>query len=97
MTSLAITDHGAMYGAIDFYQAARDAGLKPIIGCELYIAQSDRNSRVAGEKTSYHIVLLAKNQTGYRNLMQLTTRAHLEGFYYKPRLTVLCSKNTMKV
>jgi DNA polymerase III subunit alpha len=86
MTSLALTDHGAMYGAIDFYQSAKDAGLKPIIGCELYIAQSDHTSRTAAEKSSYHVVLLAKNQTGYRNLMQLTTKAHLEGFYYKPRV-----------
>jgi DNA polymerase III subunit alpha len=86
MTALALTDHGAMHGAIDFYLACKDAGIKPIIGCELYIAQGDRNSRSPAEKTSYHVVLLAKNQTGYRNLMQLTTRAHLEGFYYKPRV-----------
>ena len=86
MTSLAITDHGSMYGAIDFYQAAKDAGLKPIIGCELYIAPHDHTSRTAADKTSYHIVLLSKNQTGYRNLMQLTTKAHLEGFYYKPKV-----------
>src|SRR5450759_808524 len=86
MTSLAITDHGSMYGAIDFYQAAKDAGIKPIIGCELYIAPHDRTSRTAADKSNYHVVLLAKNQTGYRNLMQLTTKAHLEGFYYKPRV-----------
>ena len=86
MSSLAITDHGSMYGAIDFYQAAKDAGIKPIIGCELYVAQNDHTSRTAADKSSYHVVLLAKNQTGYRNLMQLTTKAHLEGFYYKPRI-----------
>jgi DNA polymerase-3 subunit alpha len=86
MTSLAITDHGSMYGAIDFYQAAKDAGIKPIIGCELYIAVNDRTGRTAADKANYHVVLLAKNQTGYRNLMQLTTKAHLEGFYYKPRV-----------
>ena len=60
MTSLAITDHGAMYGAIDFYQAAKEAGLKPIIGCELYVAQKDHSSRNPAEKSSYHVVLLAK-------------------------------------
>ena len=86
MNSLAITDHGAMYGAIDFYQEAKNAGIKPIIGCEFYVAQSDHTSRTAAEKSSYHLVLLAKNQTGYRNLMQLTTKAHLEGFYYKPKI-----------
>ena len=86
MTSLAITDHGSMYGAIDFYQAAKEAAIKPIIGCELYVAQNDRTGRTAADKSSYHVVLLAKNQTGYRNLMQLTTKAHLEGFYYKPKV-----------
>jgi DNA polymerase III subunit alpha len=86
MTSLAITDHGSMYGAINFYQAAKDAGIKPIIGCEMYVAQNSHTSRTAAEKSSYHLVLLAKNQTGYRNLMQLTSKAHLEGFYYKPKV-----------
>ena len=86
MDSLAITDHGVMYGAITFYQAAREAGIKPIIGCEVYIAQNSRFSRDVGDKNNYHLILLAKNQTGYHNLIQLTTRAHLEGFYYKPRV-----------
>ncbi|HEX7475128.1 MAG TPA: DNA polymerase III subunit alpha, partial [Dehalococcoidales bacterium] len=86
MTSVAITDHGSMYGVIDFYQEAKNAGIKPIIGCEFYVAQSDHTNRTAAEKSSYHVVLLAKNQTGYRNLMQLTTKAHLEGFYYKPKI-----------
>ena len=86
MSSLAITDHGAMYGAIDFYLAAKEAGIKPIIGCEIYVAQNDHTGRTAAEKSSYHIVLLAKNQIGYRNLIQLTTRAHLEGFYYRPKV-----------
>jgi DNA polymerase-3 subunit alpha len=85
MTSLAITDHGSMYGAIDFYQAAKDAGIKPIIGCELYVAQGDHTSNPS-DKSNYHVVLLAKHLTGYRNLMQLTSKAHLEGFYYKPRI-----------
>jgi len=86
MDSLAITDHGTMYGVIEFYQAAREAGIKPIIGCEVYLAQGSRLSRNAGDKDNYHLILLAKNQTGYQNLIQLTTRAHLEGFYYKPRV-----------
>ena len=86
MDSLAITDHGVMYGAIQFYQAAREVGIKPIIGCEVYVAQSNRLKRDAGEKNHYHLVLLARNQAGYRNLIQLTTRAHLEGFYYRPRV-----------
>ncbi len=86
MESLAITDHGAMYGAIEFYQTARDAGIKPIIGCEVYIAPGDRKSRSAEDKNNYHLILLAKDQTGYQNLIQLTTKAHLEGFYYRPRV-----------
>jgi DNA polymerase-3 subunit alpha len=86
MGSLAITDHGAMYGVIEFYQAAREAGIKPILGCEFYIAQGSRFSRDAGDKNNNHLILLAKNQTGYQNLIQLTTKAHLEGFYYKPRV-----------
>ena len=86
MDSLAITDHGVMYGAIEFYLAAREAGIKPIIGCEVYVAQTSRFSRSPSEKNHYHLILLAKNQTGYRNLIQLTTKAHLEGFYYKPRV-----------
>jgi DNA polymerase-3 subunit alpha len=86
MTSLAITDHGVMHGVIEFYQAAREAGIKPIIGCEIYIATGSRQSRTPGEKNSYHLILLAKNHTGYQNLIQLTTKAHLEGFYYRPRV-----------
>ena len=86
MDSLAITDHGVMYGAIEFYLAAREAGIKPIIGCEAYLTPNSRFSRNASDKSNYHLVLLAKNQTGYRNLIQLTTKAQLEGFYYKPRV-----------
>src|SRR4030042_825039 len=85
MDSLAITDHGNMYGVIDFYIAARAIGIKPIIGCELYVAQTDRHNKSAADKTPYHLTLLAKNQQGYHNLIQLVTKAHLEGFYYKPR------------
>ncbi len=86
MDSLAITDHGAMYGAIEFYQAAREAGIKPIIGCEVYIAPGSRLDRNSNDRNNYHLILLAKDHTGYRNLIQLTTKAHLEGFYYRPRV-----------
>src|SRR5512136_1172666 len=86
MNSLAITDHGVMYGVIQFYQAAKKAGIKPIIGCEAYVAGDARNGE-NGSRHYHHLVLLARDQTGYRNLIQLTTKAHLEGFYYKPRLT----------
>ena len=86
MDSLAITDHGVMYGAIQFYQAAREIGIKPIIGCEVYVAPTSRLSRTTADKNNYHLILLARNQAGYRNLIQLTTEAHLEGFYYKPRV-----------
>jgi DNA polymerase-3 subunit alpha len=86
MDSLAITDHGAMYGAIEFYQAAREVGIKPIIGCEIYIASGSRLDRNTTDRNNYHLILLAKNHTGYQNLIQLTTRAHLEGFYYRPRV-----------
>ena len=86
MDSLAITDHGAMYGVIDFYRAAKDAGMKPILGTEAYVAPFGQRSKSVTDKNPYHLVLLAKNETGYANLLQLTTKAHLEGFYYKPRV-----------
>jgi DNA polymerase-3 subunit alpha len=86
MDSLAITDHGVMYGAIEFYLTASEAGIKPIIGCEVYLAPNSRFGRDASDKKNYHLILLARNQTGYRNLIQLTTKANLEGFYYKPRM-----------
>lgn len=86
LESLAITDHGSMYGVIEFYLAAKEAGIKPIIGCEFYVAPLSRHSRTAGDKRFYHLVLLAKNTQGYHNLLQLCTKAHLEGFYYKPRV-----------
>ncbi len=85
MDSLAITDHGVMYGVIEFYMKAKDAGIKPIIGCEIYVAPNSRFGRDIGDKNHYHLILLAKNETGYRHLIQLTTKAHLEGFYYKPK------------
>jgi len=86
MDSLAITDHGTLYGVIKFYLAAKEAGIKPIIGCEVYVAQDSRFSREVRDKNNYHLILLAKNQTGYQNLIQLITKAHLEGFYYKPKV-----------
>ncbi len=87
MTSLAITDHGALYGAFKFFLKAKDVGIKPIIGVEVYKAKHSRLDRDAVEdKGRYHLVLLAKNLTGYRNLMKLVSVAHLEGMYYKPRV-----------
>ncbi len=86
MESIAVTDHGALYSAVDFYSAAKNAGVKPIIGCETYVASGSRTSRESSDKSPYHLTLLAKNQTGYSNLIQLITKAHLEGFYYKPRI-----------
>ena len=86
MDSVALTDHGVMYGAIEFYRLAKDAGIRPIIGCEVYVAPNGNGGHAPGEKSNYHLVLLARNQTGYRNLIQIVTRAHLEGFYYKPRI-----------
>ncbi len=86
MDSLALTDHGVLYGAIEFYTAAADAGLNPIIGVEGYLAPQRVESRTPADKQPYHIVLLAKNEVGYRNLLALVTRSHVEGFYYKPRI-----------
>jgi DNA polymerase-3 subunit alpha len=85
MSALAITDHGAMFGVVDFYKACKAAKIKPIIGIEAYIAQTSRYVRDHNEKP-YHLVLLAQNQTGYQNLLKLASIAQLEGFYYKPRI-----------
>ncbi|HTL57784.1 MAG TPA: DNA polymerase III subunit alpha [Candidatus Limnocylindrales bacterium] len=87
--SLAITDHGVLYGAIDFFQAARAKGIKPILGCEVYVAPGSRlekKTSTGGRDVYNHLVLLAKDQTGYQNLIKLVTAAHLEGYYYKPRI-----------
>ena len=86
MDSLAVTDHGNLYGAVDFYLAAKDAGIRPIIGCEMYVANEDRRGRSPNEKSPYHLTVLSKDLTGYRNLVKLVSAAHLEGFYYKPRV-----------
>ena len=88
-TSLAITDHGAMHGEIDFYKEAREKGIKPIIGCEVYVAPGSRTEKKTssgGRDVYNHLVLLAKDEAGYKNLIKLVTAAHLEGYYYKPRI-----------
>jgi len=87
--ALAITDHGVLYGAIDFYETASEHGIKPIIGCEVYVAPGSRfekKSSAGGRDVYHHLVLLAKDEVGYQNLIQLATKAHLEGYYYKPRI-----------
>jgi len=87
--ALAITDHGAMHGVIDFYKTAREKGIKPIIGCEVYVAPGSRlekKTSSGGRDVYHHLGLLAKDETGYKNLIRLTTAAHLEGYYYKPRI-----------
>ncbi len=84
MPAIALTDHGNMFGAVHFYEKAHKAGVKPIIGCEAYVAEGSHTDRT--RKTSYHLVLLAENEVGYKNLMKLCTRAYLDGFYYKPRI-----------
>ena len=88
MDSMAVTDHGVMYGVIDFYKAAREAGIKPILGCEVYVAPGSRFDRetVSGEDRYYHLVLLAENNQGYANLMKIVSRGYVEGFYYRPRV-----------
>ncbi len=89
MKACAMTDHGNMYGAISFYNTMKARGIKPIIGCETYIApgsRKDRAARAPGEKANFHLILLAKDYEGYRNLSRLTSKAFTEGFYYKPRI-----------
>ena len=87
--ALAVTDHGVLYGAVDFYKAAGEKGIKPIIGCEVYVAPGSRfekKTTSGGRDVYHHLVLLAKDEAGYQNLVQLSTAAHLEGYYYKPRI-----------
>jgi len=88
MNSAAITDHGAMYGVIDFYRAANAAGIRPILGCEVYVAPNSRFDRelTGGEDRYYHLVLLAENNTGYANLIKIVSVGFVEGYYYKPRV-----------
>ena len=85
MDSIAITDHGVMYGAIDFYKEATKAGIKPIMGCEVYVASNSRfDKSYSKQNTYYHLVLLAENNEGYKNLIKLVSLGFTEGFYYKP-------------
>jgi len=87
MDSVAITDHGVLYGAVEFYKKAKEKGIKPIIGCEIYLAYEKMTQKRPNiDDKRYHLVLLVKNEQGYRNLVKLITKAHLEGFYYKPRI-----------
>ena len=88
MKAVAITDHGAMYGIVDFYKACKEAGIKPIIGCEVYISPTDRFERnySRGDTSNYHLILLAENNVGLKNLIQLASKAQLEGFYMRPRI-----------
>lgn len=88
MDAMAITDHGVMYGVIDFYKAAKAAGIKPIIGCELYVTPGSRFDRenIKGEDRYYHLILLAENDLGYQNLIKIVSRGFTDGFYYKPRV-----------
>src|SRR5918994_6426875 len=87
--AIALTDHGNLFGAIDFYQAAKKADIKPILGCELYVApggRKERGNQDGGYEGANHLTVLVRNQTGYRNLIKLVSKAYLEGFYYKPRV-----------
>jgi DNA polymerase-3 subunit alpha len=87
MDSVALTDHGVLYGAVEFYKACKEKGIKPIIGCEVYQALEKMDQRRPGiDDKRYHLILLVKNEEGYKNLVKLVTKAHLEGFYYKPRV-----------
>src|SRR5258708_272363 len=87
MKAIALTDHGNLYGAIKFYKACKAAGIKPIVGCEMYIAKRTRNDKETGVDNDYnHLILLATNKKGYKNLIKLVSISHLEGFYYKPRI-----------
>ncbi len=88
MTAAAITDHGVMYGVIDFYKAAKEAGINPVLGCEVYVAPNSRFDRetVHGEDRYYHLVLLAENDTGYSNLVKIVSKGFVDGYYYKPRV-----------
>ena len=88
MNSAAITDHGVMYGVIDFYREARKQGINPILGCEVYVAPNSRFDRevTGGDDRYYHLVLLAENNEGYENLTKIVSKGFVEGYYYKPRV-----------
>ena len=87
MDAIAITDHGVMFGAIDFYKACKKEGVKPIIGCEVYVAPRSRTDKQPGiDNHYYHLILLAKNNEGYKNLSKLVSLSFVDGYYYKPRI-----------
>jgi DNA polymerase-3 subunit alpha len=86
MPAIAITDHGNLFGAIDFYQHAVAAGVKPIIGCEAYVTTGSHKDKTTGRESTFHFTLLAENEIGYRNLVKLVSAAHLDGFYHRPRI-----------
>ena len=87
MEAIALTDHGNLYGAVEFYKKAKRAGIKPILGGEFYLAPNGRkNRRPRIDETRYHLPLLVKNEIGWKNILKLATKSHLEGFYYKPRI-----------
>jgi DNA polymerase-3 subunit alpha len=88
--AVALTDHGVMYGAVEFYQKCKKAGIKPIIGVEVYLSPGSRHDKNSQTERNYHLILLAKDQVGYHNLLKLVSIAHLEGFYYKPRIDWEC-------
>lgn len=87
MDSVAITDHGSMYGVIEFYKQATKRGIKPIIGCEVYVSEKDHKIKDPTNKRYYHLILLAENETGYKNLVKIVSEAYVNGFYYKPRVS----------
>lgn len=93
MDSIAITDHGQMYGVIEFYKAAKARNIKPIIGCEVYISEDDHLKKAPSNRRYYHLILLAKNKEGYRNLLKIVSEAYVNGFYYKPRIDFDFIKN----
>lgn len=97
MDSLAITDHGQMYGVIEFYKKAKERGIKPIIGCEVYISDKDHLIKDPTNKRYYHLILLAKNNNGYKNLLKIVSEAYVNGYYYKPRVDLDFIKNIVRI
>ena len=85
-TAIALTDHGNLYGAIELYSEAKAAGIKPIIGVEGYVAPGSHTTRDPNNRFPYHLTMLCRNETGYRNLLELVSKSHIDGFYYRPRM-----------
>lgn len=86
MPAVAVTDHGVMYGAIDFYRTAKEVGVKPLVGCEFYVFKGELSEKNSAQNHLNHLVLIAKDKQGYANLVKLVSIAHVDGFYYKPRI-----------